>query len=106
MTCECRLITGRIPSSVYIPIQSVFQKEDTTVVYVMGAHGPKKRKVKVGARSSNYVVVEKGLEADERVCLRDPTVPLEAIGKEGAQTAQEQPHKKSGGESRQIMIIR
>ncbi len=107
MTCECRLITGRIPSSVYIPIQSVYQKEDTTVVYVMGAHGPKKRKVKVGARSSNYVVVEKGLEAEERVCLRDPTVPLETIGKEGAVAAQEQPQKKpqTGGEAR-IMIMR
>ena len=100
-------MSGRIPSSIYVPIQSVFQKEDTTVVYVMGAQGPKKRKVKVGARSSNYVVVEKGLEADEKVCLRDPTVPLETIGKEGSQVAQEQPQKKSqgGGESR-IMIMR
>jgi hypothetical protein len=51
--------------------------------------------------------VEKGLEAEEKVCLRDPTVPLETIGKEGAPVAQEQPQKKSpgGGEGR-IMIIR
>jgi len=106
MTCECRLITGRISNAVFIPIQSVFQKDDTTVVYVMGGHGPKKRKVRVGARSSNYVVVEKGLEPDEKVCLRDPTVPLEAIGKEGAQAPQEQPQKRPQEESRQIRIIR
>jgi HlyD family secretion protein len=106
MTCQCRLITGRIPDAVYVPIQSVFQKEDTTVVYVMGGHGPKKRKVRVGARSSNYVVVEKGLDPEEKVCLRDPTVALEAIGKEGSQAPQEQTPKKPQGQSRQIMIIR
>jgi len=107
MTCDCRLITGRIPDAVFIPTQSVFQKDDTTVVYVMGASGrPKKQKIQIGARSSNYIVVEKGLEAGEKVCLRDPTVPLEILGKETVSAPQEQQSRQSRqAESPRRMIM-
>ncbi len=80
MTCDCQIITGRIKNTMFIPVQSVFQKVDTTVVYVMSAGGPKMRKIKLGAKGSNFVVVEKGLEEGEKISLRDPTVPLETIG--------------------------
>ena len=80
MTCDCQIITGRIKNTMFVPVQSVFQKADTTVVYVMSAGGPKMRKIKLGAKGSNFVVVEKGLEEGEKVSLRDPTVPLETIG--------------------------
>ena len=108
MTCECRLITGRIPDAVYVPLQSVFQKDDTTVVYVVGAAGrPKKRKVQVGARSSNYIVVQKGLSAGERICLRDPTVPLETLGREGTVATQEkQQRPQQQDEPRRMIFVR
>ena len=87
MTSNCRIITGRIQDALSVPLQAVFQKEDTTVVYVMGGRSPKIRGVRLGAMSSNYVVIEEGLEEGEQVCLRDPTIPLEEIGGESETVA-------------------
>lgn len=82
MTCDCRIITGRIPDAVSVPLQAVFQREDTTVVYKMGSRTPRMQEVRLGAMSSDYIVIEEGLEEGDRVCLRDPTVSLEEIGGE------------------------
>lgn len=83
MTCGVRLITGRIPDALTVPLQAVFQKEGRTVVYVMKGSGPKMQEVVLGQRSADRVVVLQGLEEGERVCLRDPTLPLEEVGTEG-----------------------
>ena len=87
MTCDSRIITGRIEDALYVPIQSVFHKEDTTVVYVMGGRSPRMQEVKLGAKSSNYIVIEDGVEAGDLVCLRDPTIPLSEIGTESETVA-------------------
>ena len=106
MTCDCRIITERIPEALSIPLQSVFQKEGKTVVYVMGVRGPFAREVVVGPKSSDRIVILEGLEVDDRVCLRDPTVPLEEIGGEGESTTpQPQPKSKSGSRSGGRMVI-
>jgi HlyD family secretion protein len=83
MTCDCRIITGRITDAMSVPLQAVFQREDTTVVYKMGSRTPRMQEVKLGAMSSDYIVIEEGLKEGDRVCLRDPTLPLEEIGGEG-----------------------
>ena len=80
MTCDCQIVTGRIKDATFVPVQSVFQKSDTTVVYVMSAGRPRMRRIKIGAKGSNFVVVEQGLQGGEKVCMRDPTLPLESIG--------------------------
>ncbi len=91
MTCDCQIVTGRIKEAMFVPVQAVFQKQDTTVVYTMLAGRPKMRKVKIGAKGSNFVVVEKGLQGGEKVCMRDPTVPLESIGGQAETAASTQP---------------
>ncbi len=108
MTCSCRIITGKIDDCLYIPLQSVFEKEGKTVVYVMGPRGPKKREVKVGKKSSDMIVVLEGLKEGEEVCLRDPTIPLEEIGGESTQQKTESKSKKksSGTTNSVIRIIR
>ena len=89
MTCDMTIITDRIEDVLSVPLQSVFQKEDTTVVYVMGSRGPNMREVKVGTQSTNFIVVEGGLNEGELVCLRDPTVPLQEIGGESQPVVQQ-----------------
>lgn len=106
MTCNCRVITGRIQDALYVPLQSVFQKEDTTVVYVHGAGVPRMHMVKVGAKSNDFIVIEEGLEEGDRVCLRDPTIPLDEIGTE-SESAMANPVKKPRrNPSRGVMIMR
>ena len=93
MTCGCQIITGRIQDVMSIPLQAVFQREDTTVVYVMGSRSPRLREVTIGVQSSDRIVILAGLEEGEKVCLRDPTVPLEEVGGE-SETVTTKPTKK------------
>ena len=105
MTCECRIITGRIQNALFVPLQAVFQKEGKTVVYVLGSRSPRMKEVKVGAKSSNYIVIEEGLKEGDRVCLRDPTIPLEEIGTEGESVAPTPKAKTIRQRSSNVMII-
>ncbi|RKY87192.1 hypothetical protein DRQ09_04845 [candidate division KSB1 bacterium] len=90
MSATCQIITERIKNVLYIPLQSVFEKDGKTVVYVMNP-GPEKRVVELGPKNSNYVVIKKGLKKGERVTLRDPTLRLEEIGKSPKQKIKKQP---------------
>ncbi|OVE78896.1 hypothetical protein BVY01_04230 [bacterium I07] len=106
MTCECRIITGRIQNALSIPLQSVFQKDGKTVVYVQGGRKPKMREVTVGEKSSDTIVITSGLNPGERVCLRDPTIPLSEVGGE-SNTVAPKPKKKrqSSGPSGRMIIM-
>ncbi|MBN1294266.1 MAG: efflux RND transporter periplasmic adaptor subunit [Candidatus Latescibacteria bacterium] len=79
MTAQCTIVTGRLPKQLFVPLDCVFEKEDTTVVYVKDG-GFKERIVKVGKKNSDYIIIEDGLEENEEVALRDPTIPLEELG--------------------------
>ena len=106
MTVDCRIITGRIPDAISIPMQAVFQKDGNTVVYVMGGRGARMREVEVGPKSSDRIVISQGLEPGESVCLRDPTIPLEEIGSEAetaAPAASPKPKRRSSG-GRMVII--
>ena len=41
---------------------------------------PEEREVIVGEKNLNFIVIKEGLEAGEKVTLRDPTLPLEELG--------------------------
>ena len=49
-----------------------FEREGRTVTYVARRRGIEEREVVLGPSNANFVVVEKGLEPGEQVCLRDP----------------------------------
>jgi HlyD family secretion protein len=81
MTAQCKIVTGKIPNVISVPLEAVFEKADTTVVYIK-KHGFEQRPVKLGSKNSDYVIIENGLESGLEVALRDPTVRLEDLGKE------------------------
>lgn len=85
MTAQCKIVTGKIDSVISVPLEAVFDKGDTTIVYVK-KHGFERRAVKLGSKNSNYVIIEQGLESGEEVALRDPTAKLEDLGKEASDT--------------------
>ena len=94
MTARAEIVVETVPDVVYVPIEAVHEKEDTTVVYTV-ASLPKPTKVKVGKRNDNYVIIEEGLEEGQRVALRDPTLKLEELG-EKAETASKAKGESSG----------
>ncbi len=64
----------------YIPLDAVFEKGGETLVYRVRGGGTEERKVVLGKRNDDYVIVEEGLAPGDRVALRDPTLVLEHLG--------------------------
>ncbi|KPK92774.1 hypothetical protein AMJ80_06375 [bacterium SM23_31] len=81
MSATCRIITDRVPDAVYVPIQSVFEVENETYVYVKDGETYEKTPVVIGIKNNDYVVVEEGLEPGQLVTFRDPYKKLQDVGK-------------------------
>ncbi|MFC1650146.1 efflux RND transporter periplasmic adaptor subunit [Candidatus Latescibacterota bacterium] len=79
MTAQCKVVTDKIENSLFVPLEAVFEKEDTTVVYIRNG-GFDRRVVNVGAKNQDYIIIADGLSEGEEVALRDPTLPLEELG--------------------------
>ena len=79
MSAQCAIITDKISDKLFIPIDSVFERDGNTVVYIKNGSFDE-RVVKVGKKNSNYIIIEDGLKEGEEVALIDPTVPLKDIG--------------------------
>lgn len=106
MTAQCQIITDRIKNKLFVPLESVIHKDDTTVVYIKRA-GFKRREVQIGAKNSDFVVIEKGLKQGDLVALRDPTVPVKEAGEKGTAAVKEKrPDRRPPGGGNAIMIMR
>ena len=79
MTAQCKVVTEKIENVLYVPLESVFEKQDTTVVYIKNG-GFDQRVVSVGAKNSDYIIIAEGVSEGEEVALRDPSLPLEDLG--------------------------
>lgn len=79
MSAKCEIIVEKIPNSVWVPIEAVFEKAGKTVVYEKGS-ASKMTEVQVGKRSDSDVQILKGLKAGQRIYLVDPTQKLEIMG--------------------------
>jgi RND family efflux transporter MFP subunit len=73
MTTSNEIVMETIPDAIYVPLESVFEKEGKVLVYRMDGSRPTPAPVEVGAKNSNFVVIKNGLKAGEKVTLRDPT---------------------------------
>jgi multidrug efflux pump subunit AcrA (membrane-fusion protein) len=71
MSASSRIIVDQIPEVVSVPLESVFEKNGKTVVYV---NGDKERSVTVGRRNDMMIEITDGLSGGEKVCLVDPTL--------------------------------
>jgi HlyD family secretion protein len=73
MSTNLRIATDRVANAISIPSEALFHKEGQSVAYVL--HGSKfdERQVEVERRNGDQLLIGKGLQAGERVALRDPT---------------------------------
>jgi RND family efflux transporter MFP subunit len=70
MTTSNEIIMSAIHDTLFVPLEAVFEANGKPVVY-KGSHA---QEVTLGERSSNFVIVAKGVKAGEKIALRDPTV--------------------------------
>jgi len=78
MTCMVDIIVKKIPDVVSVPIESVFEREGKTIVYMMGSRSPKKQEVVLGDRNTTHIIVTQGLSSGDKIALRDPFAGPEA----------------------------
>jgi HlyD family secretion protein len=72
LTVSCRIIINEIPNVTYIPIESVHREVETDFVYLKSGSGFKKKEIITGQANTDFVIVEKGLEAGNEVALINP----------------------------------
>jgi HlyD family secretion protein len=77
MTTGNKIIINEIPDVIYVPIESVFDKEGKKIVYVKTASGFNEQEVITGEKSENYIVIINGLEPGNEITLRDPDEKIE-----------------------------
>jgi RND family efflux transporter MFP subunit len=73
MSASVRVAVDHVPNAILIPAEASFQKGGATVAYVL--KGPKfeERPIEVARKSEGQLAVARGLEAGEKVALKDPT---------------------------------
>ena len=73
LTVSCRIIFDESPDVKYIPIEALHMEGDRGYVYKRTASGYDKVEVQTGLSNSDYVIIESGLDKDDKVALVDPT---------------------------------
>lgn len=74
VTGDVTVVVEKVQNAVTMPAQALFQKSGQNVVYVWRSGQFEERAIEVGRRSSDRILVAKGVSAGEQVALRDPTL--------------------------------
>ena len=73
LTVSCRIIVDEVPDVKYIPLEALRVEGDKSYVFKKVVNGYDKVEVQTGRTNSDYVIVESGLDKDDKVALIDPT---------------------------------
>jgi HlyD family secretion protein len=80
MTAAVEIQVERRPKALRVPLEAVFERDGRHVCYVATRRGLVAREVVLGPSNRDFVVVEKGLRAGDRVALRDPAAAPSDFG--------------------------
>ena len=72
MSATFRVEVERLPDSIVIPAEAVFDRGGRTVAYVLAGTAFEERMLEVARRGDGRVRVARGLKPGERVALKDP----------------------------------
>jgi RND family efflux transporter MFP subunit len=73
MTAQSTVVVDRMPAAITIPTQAMFQKSGQTLAYVWDGSKFREQAIAVGRTSRDRILVTKGLNAGDRVAMKDPT---------------------------------
>lgn len=83
MTARVEIQVEERAESLYVPLDAVFERDGESLCYVVRGRGLRRQPVVLGPSNTDFVVVEKGLQAGDRVALRDPDAPAADFGASG-----------------------
>jgi RND family efflux transporter MFP subunit len=77
MNTTVRVAVDRVADAVLIPARAVFEKQGRSVAYVQQSRGGwEERVVQIARRGQEQLVVREGVQAGDRVALKDPMPPV------------------------------
>jgi multidrug efflux pump subunit AcrA (membrane-fusion protein) len=77
MTTSNKIIVNSFDDVLYIPLESVHSNDELTFVYKRSGLGLTRQQVSLGDQNDNYVIVNSGLEENDRIYL---SMPLDTVG--------------------------
>jgi HlyD family secretion protein len=84
MTADVEFVCDTIPNTLWVPIESVMERDGKTYVFARTGKKFKLTRVKTGLANDNSIVIAKGLKKNAIVALRDPNEPTEPVDSEDA----------------------
>jgi RND family efflux transporter MFP subunit len=74
MSVTARIAVERLPNSILIPAEAVFEKNGRPLAYVLAQNTFAERRIQVTRRGEGHALIGHGLKPGERVALKDPTL--------------------------------
>jgi hypothetical protein len=72
MRCKAEILLGRVEDAINVPVQAIFRQGPVAFVYVQDGTGFAQRQIELGRASELLIEVKKGIEAGDKVLLREP----------------------------------
>jgi len=72
LLANAEIIVERIPNTLYVPFQGIFEAGSQHIVYVKKGNTFETRKIEVGSRSESQIAIKSGLEEGEQIALAPP----------------------------------
>ena len=72
LTVSCRIILGAIKDVLYIPLDAIHSEGDKSFVYKKTSKDFEKTYVETGENNTDFIIVKKGLDKNDKVALSDP----------------------------------
>jgi HlyD family secretion protein len=97
LLANAEIIVERIPDTLYVPFQGIFEAGSQRIVYVKKGNTFEKRKVEVGPRSESQIAIKSGLKEGEEIALAPPFDEGGAAAKKKKAGQAAQPSFPGGG---------
>lgn len=77
MTADAEFVCDSVDSSVFVPLESVIEKNGKTFVYIKNGKRWERTPVATGKYNDNFIIIAKGVRKGDTIALRDPTKPMD-----------------------------
>jgi HlyD family secretion protein len=74
MSATARVAVERLPDSILIPVEAVFEKNGKTVTFVQNNGIFEEQTVEVSRRGEGQALISRGLKPGQHVALKDPSL--------------------------------
>jgi biotin carboxyl carrier protein len=97
LLADIEIIVEKVPNAIYVPNQSVFEKDGKPVVYVREKTRFVAKPIKIAKRSESVTIISEGVNAGDVISMTDPEAKPGDAKKGGA--------KKEGGSASEMMPV-